>query len=368
MLNSVVGARIKARREELGFNQEVVARHLGFKDRQILSNIETGERKVSADELLRVTEVLAAPLEYFTDPFLLVGEGQFSWRQSGVAAESLNKYEQDAGRVIALFRVLGAQLGKPQPLLRQTLKLSKASTFEETTAAGERFAETFGLGDKPAFRLAEVMAEELGILVLMVDAIKGVSGAACRLPELDVVLINRTEVAGRRHYDLAHELFHILTWDLMPPERVEESKAAPHGRVEQLADNFAAALLMPRVVLAPYGEWSDLAGKALVARLNEEAEVLGVTSSALRWRLVNTGLLPKAAGQSFDEAMLRTNARKPKGSDLPPLFSKPFAQLVVEAVEAGRISVRRVAALLDLSIEEIEEKFAALGVEFDAGV
>ena len=37
------------------------------------------------------------------------------------------------------------------------------------------------------------------------------------------MLINRDEVPGRRHFDLAHELFHILTWDAMPPDHVEEA-------------------------------------------------------------------------------------------------------------------------------------------------
>src|SRR2546429_7733579 len=82
-------------------------------------------------------------------------------------------------------------------------------------------------------------------LVLMVDPIKGVSGAACRLPELDVVLINRREIAGRRHFDLAHELFHIFTWDAMPPEHIEEVTPKTRTRVEQLADSFASAVLMP---------------------------------------------------------------------------------------------------------------------------
>ena len=67
------------------------------------------------------------------------------------------------------------------------------------------------------------MERELGILVVMVDSERGISGAACRLPELDAVLIARHEVAGRRHFDLAHELFHILTWDAMPPEHFEEA-------------------------------------------------------------------------------------------------------------------------------------------------
>ena len=72
--------------------------------------------------------------------------------------------------------------------------------------AGERFVSELGPGLVPALRLAAAMEEELEILVLMVDAQEGISGAACRLPELDAVLIARREVAGRRNFDLAHEL------------------------------------------------------------------------------------------------------------------------------------------------------------------
>ena len=108
--------------------------------------------------------------------------------------------------------------------------------------AGERFVAELGLGPVLALRLAAVMGEELRILVLMVDAQEGISGAACRLPELDAVLIARREVAGRRNFDLAHELFHILTWDAMPPEHVESAGDFGGNRVEQLANNFAAAV------------------------------------------------------------------------------------------------------------------------------
>ena len=90
--------------------------------------------------------------------------------------------------------------------------------------AGERFAAEFGLGDVPATRLSQSMERQLDILVLMVDAERDISGAACRLPEMDAVLIARREVAGRRHFDLAHELFHILTWDAMPPEHSEAAR------------------------------------------------------------------------------------------------------------------------------------------------
>ena len=123
-------------------------------------------------------------------------------------------------------------------------------------AAGERFVTEFDLGEVPAECLVEVMERELGILVLMIDTERGISGAACRLPELDAVLIARREVVGRRHFDLAHELFHILTWDAMPPEHSEDAMETGGNRAEQLTNNFAAAVLMPAATLARFGSWS----------------------------------------------------------------------------------------------------------------
>ena len=88
-----IGMRIKALRETRGLSQDALARILGFKDRQTVSAIETGSRRVSAVELVRVAEALETPLEYFTDPFLLAGEGRFSWRETGVDPASLDAYE-----------------------------------------------------------------------------------------------------------------------------------------------------------------------------------------------------------------------------------------------------------------------------------
>ena len=102
------------------------------------------------------------------------------------------------------------------------------------------------------------MEDALGILVLMVDLEAGISGAACRLPDLDAVLIPRREIAGRRHVDLAHELFHILTWEAMPPKHIEEAVESGGGRVEQLANIFAAAVLMPSAEVARSGSWEKL--------------------------------------------------------------------------------------------------------------
>lgn len=276
----------------------------------------------------------------------------------------LTAYEKVAGPWIAAFRAIGPQVGHAAPLLRRSLGITRHQSFEDAMEAGERFAIEFKLGEVPATRLIEVMEGDLGILVLMVDAFQGISGAACRLPELDVVLINRKEVPGRRHFDLGHELFHILTWDAMPPEHSEESKENGGNRVEQLANNFASAVLMPVPVLNRFGDWSDLSDRKLTDRLNSVADELQVAASALKWRLVALDRLKPAVARTVSDSALRYNGRRTPAAGTPPLlFSKPFMEVIAGAVNEGRVSARRTASLLDLSLDDLAGLFAAHGVK-----
>ena len=360
----LIGNRIKALREARGWSQDDVARMLGFNDRQTVSTIETGTRRVTAQELLLATEQLGMPLEYFTDPFRVDGEGRFSWRQSGVPPERLAEYERTASRWIGAYRTLADQVGRETRLMRPALGLTRRSRYEEAIEAGERFAGEFGLGDVPAELLPEAMEEALGILVLIVEAEDGISGAACRLPELDAVLIARREIEGRRHFDMAHELFHVLTWEAMPPKHVEEAKETGGDRVEQLANNFAAALLMPARVAKQVGPCGQLDSDALVDRLNSVASELKVTSSALRWRLVALGELPAARARAIPESSLRNNGGL-EGGPSPSLFSKPFAEVLGMALEQGYVSARRAASLVDADVEQLPALLAAHGVEYE---
>ncbi len=364
MTTQLIGLRIKALREERKLSQDALARLFGFKDRQTVSAIETGARRVTADELVLAVEKLRAPLDYFTDPFRLAGEGRFSWRQTGVGSERLAEYERDAGRWIAAFRALAPRVGREAPLMRRALGLARHSRFEDAMLAGERFVVEFGLGETPAIGLTEIMERELGILVLMVDAPDGISGAACRLPELDTVLIARREVAGRRHFNLAHELFHILTWDAMPPAHCEEAMETGGNRVEQLANNFAATVLMPAGALERFGDWSNLSEENLIARLNIVADELHVTSSALRWRLVALGEMKPAVARSLPEAILRSNGRDVVEDATPALFSRPFVEVLALAIDGGHVSLRRVAGLLELTVEDLADLFAGHGVAY----
>ena len=142
-------------------------------------------------------------------------------------------------------------------------------------------------------------------------------------------------MAGRRNFDLAHELFHILTWDAMPPEHVEYASDFGGNRVERFANHFAASVLMPTTALESYDAWAQLDMEGLIAQLNHVADELCVTSSALRWRLVALRRLTKSKARAIPETALRNNGRTTHAEEAPALFSKPFAEVLAAAVDGG---------------------------------
>ena len=363
-----VGQRVKLAREDANLSQDELASQLGLKDRQTLSSIEAGKRKLTAEELVKLIQVLGKKLEYFTDTFSLIAEGAFSWRAAGAAPASLDDFEAKAGRWIATFRRLGEIKGEPYNPLLQQLNLTERSSFEEAQAAGEALVADWQLGDIPAQKLREVVEDRLKILVLFVDAPVGISGAACQLPQFNTILVNRREPDGRRNYDFAHETFHVLTWNVMPPrpfDQADKYEGTKVKRVEQLANNFAAALLMPSASLRP--RWERRGDKDPHDWLNETASEFEVTSDALYWRLRQLGWLTQAASLDIIKERLTWNGRSPSAQTQPRLFSHRFVERLHWALERGEISVRRAAELLDFTVEDLEDLFKSYGfsVPFD---
>ncbi|MGH3868352.1 MAG: helix-turn-helix domain-containing protein [Pseudonocardiaceae bacterium] len=61
---NALGERLRSAREYLGLSQGDVAEFLGL-SRPAVTNMETGNRKVSADELARLARLYHRPYEYF---------------------------------------------------------------------------------------------------------------------------------------------------------------------------------------------------------------------------------------------------------------------------------------------------------------
>jgi Zn-dependent peptidase ImmA (M78 family)/transcriptional regulator with XRE-family HTH domain len=353
--------RLKALREERGLTQAEMADLMDLPHRQTLGSIEAGERTISADELASAAEALSVEVGVFTDPYRLVGEGEFSFR-ADVAPDVLVAFRERAGRWVATYRTLRDRAGVPRSHLGCKLELGPTSSYEEAQAAAEELRGAWGLGDAPAETLVAAIERELGARVLFVDAPDGVSGAAVHLPGLHTIVVNRREPSGRRNFDIAHELFHLLTWDAMAPEPVEP-REVPSGkgkRVERLAENFAGALLMPEDVVGRL--WADRHDLDLVDWLNATATSLGVTAVALKWRLVVLGKLSKVDAASLPDARLVANGEPEREHAIPPLFDREMIGRLRGAVEEGHLSLGRVAKLLGLTTSEFGDVCRAYGL------
>src|SRR5438477_699558 len=99
----MLARRVRTAREEAGMSQEELSGALGFENRQVLSNIESGKRKLGVDELLKLMQLLRKELEYFTDPLRLVGEA-ISWRADFQAQNVIFECKPYVGGVVAAYR------------------------------------------------------------------------------------------------------------------------------------------------------------------------------------------------------------------------------------------------------------------------
>jgi Zn-dependent peptidase ImmA (M78 family)/transcriptional regulator with XRE-family HTH domain len=361
-LTRLIGERIRLAREDSGLSQEALTKTLGYKDRQTLSTIECGQRRVSPEELLQFSDALGRPLDFFTDPYLVASPQALSYRAKEATPPQLGSFEAQAGRLIAAHRRFQELLGRPtSPVQPQISTLGERSPYDFAEFQGERCASAWQLGEVPALRLREA-AKTLGIVVLHVDAPRAISGAACRLPDGAYVLINRNEPATRQNFDLGHEIFHLLTWDKLPPQKIDliepesptragaKSKRRP---AEILADSFTAGLLMPSAAVR--ARWARSDGLPLAQSLAQGAAHFVVSPTSFYWRLVNLGLLKPNA----DTTRLVGTLKSPATEERPQLYGADFVADLHAVLDRGAVTVRRVLSLLELEQDELHALFAA---------
>jgi len=268
---NLIGKRVSYARKQLGLNQEELSKSLGFKDRQILSNIENGNRGVSVEELIKIMKITGKNLEFFTDSFSVAGEAEFSFR-ANADEPTLNEFQEKAEKILGTYKRLSELNNDNFSYLSKKLRITEKSSFEDALNAGEMVSEELCLGDIPSKNLRNKIEDVLNILLLYLDIPQDISGAACRLQNFDSILINRNETLGRINFDISHELFHILTWENMRPNRIDEKT---NSRCEQLANKFASAFLMPEKSLKI--EWERRNRLEINKRLNATATFFNVT-------------------------------------------------------------------------------------------
>jgi Zn-dependent peptidase ImmA (M78 family)/transcriptional regulator with XRE-family HTH domain len=350
-----IGRRILQAREAKELTQADLAHALGVPSHQSISELEMGNRALQSGELGTLARTLGREAAYFVDPLSVEGEATYSWRRPVGSQLPPASFRSHIDKIVGLYRWLLHTDGQLENVTRESLRVSKATTLEEAERIGEGLSKKLALGAIPAKKLLEKVERDLDVPVLFVDMAKDsiggpVSGVTVHLGELNCILINRLEPSGRRSFDLAHELFHAMSWDALPPEEVEADepgygKPTKKGRTEQLADKFASALLMPADLLR---EKVSITGSSDVSKLRELTRYFGVSSAALAFRLLGLKLIePEMCNELRATPSQDTDSR-------PKRYSERFMALLADSLRSGRLSPRTAAKALQLTLDDFD--------------
>ena len=340
---TIPGKRIIAARMAAGFSITQAAQKIGFKNYQTLSAIEKGTRKINAHELVMMARLYGRSLDYFletdvsSDPVPL-------WRR---------KTEADIKRVQRQFLCFLENYSRLERLLdlkRRWKDIQKnydrndftSNGFERAGRLGTEIHHFLDLGSRPSSNLLNVLENRLRFKILHMPLQDGVSGASIVDNSLGAgILINADDAPWRRNFDLAHELFHVITWNVFSAEEI--GSGTKKTRPETYADIFASSLLLPEVHVRDLLNETITNSNVKSIDIIELAKEFGVSTSAILWRLVNLEIIKKSQAQKVLDNqefrnLDRTRRRRLYDSDKPSKFPSRFISLACRCLMEGKIT------------------------------
>jgi Zn-dependent peptidase ImmA (M78 family)/DNA-binding XRE family transcriptional regulator len=340
-----LGRRIAQAREDSRKTQSELADLVGL-DRTAVVRLEAGNRKVSATELVAIASALERPIDWFVteSPPAVISRRQNS--AVGGLSRRLDLALENAARDIAFLIEQGI-------LPHQGHALNTApQSFEDAETLARSVRTEAQLPEGPIHDL-QVVCERLGLLAFSL-ALGPDSGDAAyvEVSDLGVAVVNGTTDSGRRRFSLAHELGHHVVGDAFEPEpRLGASDT------ERMLNVFAAHFLMPRS--AVQNTWDEFRNRSARLAATAVAVRFRVSWSAACNQLRDLGIIDGRERGLLVEDDLRKGEMLELGERWVPELEPPsvppgYAQAVVNAYRARRLTRARTVELLHGTVTESE--------------
>jgi Zn-dependent peptidase ImmA (M78 family)/DNA-binding XRE family transcriptional regulator len=236
-------ARLRQARELRGWTQTALARQVGV-HQSAIAQLEAGRMQPSPPVLDAISRSIGFPPAFFTrpsGPAFPLGSLRFRARAAMTARQRRQAFWY-AHTLYELMAYLAAQAEMPA--------LCVPRITGDPVAAAQRTREALGWApDQPIPALIRTL-ERGGVWVVAIpmpwpqrEAFSAWAGGDASTP---VIVVTTTTAGDRRRFSVAHELGHLVLHQV--------PQGSPHN-VEQQADAFAAAFLLPeaamRQVLVP---------------------------------------------------------------------------------------------------------------------
>jgi transcriptional regulator with XRE-family HTH domain len=362
----ILDKRIVAAREAASFSITEAAQKLGFKNYQTLSAIEKGARKINAHELIMMARLYGRTLDYFLESDVAPDPVPL-WRKT--TKTDVNQVQRQFLSFLENYSNLEHLLG----LKRRWKDIQKNydrddfsdNGFERADKLGAEIHNFLDLGSRPSSNLLYVLENVLRFKILHFPLGDGVSGASIVDNSLGVgILINANDAPWRRNFDLAHELFHVITWNVFSPEEIGDGTIKT--RPEQYADIFASSLLLPEAHLLDTLKETITNNEVRLIDIIELAKDFGVSTVATLWKLVNLKILKKSQAQKVLDNpefrdLDRNIRRRLYSKDRPAKFPSRFISLACRCLMEGKISRGTFAGYLEIDRAEIDDYLEDVG-------
>ena len=184
-------------------------------------------------------------------------------------------------------------------------------------------------------------------------AFEPTGSAACAVNDAGAaILLNANQIRWRRNFDLAHELFHILTWHIFRTD--QDDDVVNNEKEEKFATCFASNLLMPRYAVRHAINQVIDDNKISFADMFNIARQFDVSVEALCWRMGFLKYFDLEQIPNIAERYRIHSAKWESGRehDNPPTRPPRFEALAKKALRQGYISLGRFAEYMEISRRE----------------
>ncbi len=349
---TTLGERLRIARTRAGLAGSQVRELTGIGESS-LSEFENDRREPSLSQLQKLATAFQQSVAFFLDSSPMETEPIVVWRM---------RPERDAAQIEVKFIKLCQQYHNLEMWSgeRAALSLPQATgvadhfRYVDAEELAKRVRRDLQLGDRPAQCLLAVLEEVCGVKVFHMEFEPSGTAASAMSPKFGAaILLNSRNARWRRNYDLAHELFHLLTWDVFHPAASHPDETQIE---ESLANCFASNLLMPTEPFRTAINARTVDQKISFASLFDVAREFDVSVEALLWRMHFVYGCGKAGRdqtrQDIATARQLTSLFEGRDSQKPHDWPERYKAMAVKALRRGEISIGRCSEYLNLSRQE----------------
>ncbi|MEQ7050723.1 XRE family transcriptional regulator [Paenibacillaceae sp. P-4] len=239
------GTRLREGRIYRGLTITDLANELGV-SKQMISKYENNKAVPNLDSLLHITNILKFPREYFYETPIEVNTGSTYFRSLLTTGKKEREMQYDRVKYLTIIRAL---LEEYVDFPELDVPDFSDRDIESVEDVADQVRMAWSLGDKPIkdiIYLLETKGFVISSLKLdnkMIDAFGSQHEIHGKL-YYSIVLGNDKRSFYRRQFDVAHELGHKVLHD--PYLNIEDLSKEEFKQIEQEANDFAAAFLLPR--------------------------------------------------------------------------------------------------------------------------